>query len=208
MFEPRLRLVPEMDGQFSLLIETDVPNDFYTALKARAGSPKGLALGAHVTAVMLPVRYKPKPVPGAARVIFHRLFNLDLETGSVLKAFVMLDDKILGDVTTIVAAKKGALVGMASSPAARVSDDVELTIELCEAIVVETTPNPDKFSGVATQQLFELGIVDETRARFHRNAIRRRLAQHGFNIDTQDIQSGPDKQVGDCADSVFANATL
>jgi hypothetical protein len=217
MFEPRLRLIPEMDGQFSLLAETEVPNSFYTAGRAKRGAPKSLAVGVHVTAVILPLKYKEKAEAGDPHVVFHRVFDLDVAAGTVLRAYLTLDGRLLGEASTIVASRKNVLVGASVSPfgakgMTNVDDavkltDVELTIELCEAIVVESSPRPGNFTAV-TQQLRELGVIDDSRARFHRDRIRGRLAQHGFDIETQNIQSGPAVQVDACADSVFQNASV
>jgi hypothetical protein len=218
MFEPTLRLIPEMDGQFSLLAETEVPNSFYTAGKAKRGAPKALTVGAHVTAVTLPLKYKEKSTAGDPRVVFHRVFDLDVTAGAVLKAYLTLDDRLLGEASTVVASRMNVLVGasirsfgagagMRSVDEEVTFTDVELTIQLCEAIVVESAPRPENFTDV-TQQLRELGVIDDSRARFHKDRIRRRLAQHGFVIETQDIESGPAIQVDACADSVFQNASV
>lgn len=215
MFQPRLKLIPETDGQFSLLADTPVPNDFYTAGKALKSAPKGVAVGANVTPVTLPLKYKQKANPGEQRLVFHRAFDLDLEAGTVLKVFVTLDGKVLGEASMMLALQNGRLVGLqdaegGATDVARgmssVVTAVELSLELCRAIVIQSSFNPERFKEL-TQQLRELGVIDDKRARAHKDRIRKRLTQSGFDIDRDKVSSGPAVQVDECADSVFNNAT-
>jgi hypothetical protein len=212
MFQPRLKLIPETDGQFSLLADTPVPNSFYTAGKVSKGAPKNLDVGAHVVAVTLPLKYRQKADAGEARTLFHRAFDLDLEAGTVLKAYVTLDGKVLGEGSMILAEQNGRLVGLpdGAAPASLLSPaalpGVELSIELCRALVVQASFNPERFHDL-TQQLRELGVIDDKRAKAHKDRIRKRLIQSGFDIDPDEISSGPVVTVDRCADSVFNNAT-
>lgn len=213
MFQPRLKLIPETDGQFSLLADTPVPNAFYNAGKVSKSAPKDLDVGAHVTAVTLPLKYRQKADAGEPRTLFHRVFDLDLEVGTVLKAYVTLDGKVLGESSMILAEQNGRLVGLPDSgiPVSAVSTaaipGVELSIELCRAVAIQGSFNPERFNDL-TQQLRELGVIDDKRAKAHKDRIRRRLIQSGFDIDPDKISSGPVITVDDCADSVFNNATV
>jgi hypothetical protein len=206
MFEPRLTLVPEPDGEFSLFSETDVPSDFYTARKIVRGAPKGTSVGKHVVAVRLPLKYRAAKKAGPAQVVHHRAFNLGLREGTVVKAFLMLDDRILGVSSVIVTAPPRPLRRMATAAAESLTRrTMDLTQELCQTIVVEETPDPDAFRE-AGQQLFELGIIDPPRARFHRIGIQGRISDLGHSIKLEDITTGPEVAVDVCRDSVFQNA--
>jgi hypothetical protein len=206
MFEPRLTLIPERDGQYSLLSETLVPSDFFSAQAAIVGPPQGVMVGRHAVAIQLPLDYRPRAKAGVKRVLHHRVFDLTLDEGAVVTAYVTLDDKVLGTASLIVTSRRVGRLASADRSLGKLDATVELTQELCQAIVVEAAPDPGSFSG-PSQQLFELGVVDAPRARFHRLAIRRRLQEYGYAIGPNEITSGPEVQVDVCRDSVFENAT-
>lgn len=202
MFEPQITLIPEVDGEFSLLAETAVPSGSFTAGKVAKGAPKGGKVGAHATALRLPLKFKALKDPGAMRLVHHRAFDLRLAAGDVLRAYLVLDHKVLGVASILVAGRAVTSAAGFSSPLVM---RPPLTPALCLAVAVETTPSPDKYSG-PLQQLFQLGVFDPDRARFHRLAIMKRMAQYGYTIDPALIVSGPAATVGACRNSVFQHA--
>jgi hypothetical protein len=207
MFEPRLELIPEPDGQFSLFATTRVPNQYYSAKKATRRAPANVQAGAHVIAVRLNLKYRGKDAPGSPHELHHRLFNLDLEEGDIVRAFVMLDDRILGvgDVVLGGAAAEGAFSVTAFGEGFKGATRPPLTPALCQGVVVAATPNPGKFK-TPSQQLVALGVVDDVRARVHRAGIQTRMAAIGYGVDTRLIDSGPAVTVAQSRNSVFANA--
>jgi hypothetical protein len=207
MFEPRLELIPEPDGQFSLFATTRVPHQYYSARNATRRAPANINAGAHVVAVRLNLKYRQKDAPGAPREFHHRLYNLDLEEGDIVRAFVMLDDRILGvgDVVLGGAASEGAFSVTAFGDASKTLGRPPLTPALCQGVVVAATPNPGKFT-TPSQQLVVLGVVDDTRARIHRAGVQTRMAAIGYTIDMRLIESGPAVTVAQSRNSVFANA--
>ena len=82
----------------------------------------------------------------------------------------------------------------------------DLDIETCTDIVVAATPHRDRFKD-PDQLLKTLGILGDNEVEVHKAAIIAALAKLNFGIDTTDISSGPATAVGDCAQSVLANAS-
>lgn len=207
MFEPQLKLVPEPDGEFSLLGETLVPNACFSAGKAVKSAPPGIKLGAHVVAVRFALKFRMREEPGPPQTIKHRVFNLKLSDGEVVRAFVTLDDRILGSTDMIVgtAAGTGVLDMVALSGPSLAIVRPPLTPAMCQAVVVAATPSPGSFTG-PSQQLRLLGVVDDPRAQVHRAGIRDRMKNLGFTVKPGDITSGPAVSVAQCRDSVFNNA--
>jgi hypothetical protein len=89
------------------------------------------------------------------------------------------------------------------SPAAIERPD--LTPGLCQQIVVNTTPEPGRFTD-RSQDLFQLGVVDAQQKQVHQARIQAALSKIGYQIAQSDISSGPGVIVGDCSDSVLGNA--
>jgi hypothetical protein len=207
MFEPRLTLIPEPDGQFSLFAATRVPNECYVAAKAVRKAPAGVKIGAHATAVRLSLHYKPSNEPGLPRELHHRLFDLDLAEGDVVTAFVMLDGMILGTADIIL---DGSLASGALSTTAPFTEGLAaarppLTPALCQGVVVTASMHPGHFTK-PSQQLVQLGVVDDTRAVIHRANIQKGMKKLEYEIDTRNIKSGPAVTVAQSRDSVFAHA--
>ena len=207
MFEPKITLVPEPDGEFSLLAETLVPNACFSAGKAAKRAPQGLKLGADVVPVRLSLKFKTREEPGAPRTITHRAFNLKLSDGQVVRAFVTLDDRILGSTDVMAGADPhtGALEMVAFGGPTPAIVRQPLTPAICQAVVIAAAPSAGSFTG-PSQQLRLLGIVDDTRAQVHRGGIRDRMRDLGYAVKPGDIMSGPAVTVAQCRDSVFNNA--
>jgi hypothetical protein len=80
----------------------------------------------------------------------------------------------------------------------------ELTPDLCQKIVVESTPKGGPND--RTKPLFELGVVDADQAVKHRYKIQAALHLIQYAISQAYIETGPGVLVGDCADSVLGHA--
>lgn len=93
----------------------------------------------------------------------------------------------------------------AKSGALPLADRPPLDPATVQRIVVEATPEPDRFSG-PDQPLLQLGVIDDTQASLHRARIQGRLGEIGWHIKRVDIGSGPTVSVGDCTDSVLDHA--
>jgi hypothetical protein len=207
MFEPRITLVPEPDGEFSLLGETPVPNACFAAGKAVKRAPQGIKLGADVVPVRLALKFRAREEPGPPGTVTHRAFNLKLSDGQVVRAFVTLDDRILGSTDMIVGAVTGtgAVAMIALDGPSLMIARPPLTPAMCQAVVVAASPSPGSFTG-PSQQLRLLGVIDDPRAQLHRAGIRDRMKNLGFAVKPGDITSGPAVSVAQCRDSVFNNA--
>jgi hypothetical protein len=207
MFEPQITLVPEPDGEFSLLGETPVPNASFSAGKAVKKAPSGVKLGAQVVPVRLALKFKTREELGAPRTIKHRAFNLKLSDGQIVRAFVTLDDRILGSTDVLIGADPGtgALQTVAFGGPPTMMARPPLTPAMCQAVVVASTPSPGSFTGPSQQRRF-LGVIDDTRAQVHRAGIRDRMRDLGCTVKPGDVTSGPAVSVAQCRDSVFNNA--
>jgi endonuclease G, mitochondrial len=80
----------------------------------------------------------------------------------------------------------------------------ELTLAWAQALVAEATGRKQDYTG-STQQLGRLGVVSATGIRKHKQTISK-LLKPGYKIDRDDIKSGADIIVADCALSVLDNA--
>jgi hypothetical protein len=94
----------------------------------------------------------------------------------------------------------------ASSAIAATAARPDLTPELAQQIVVHDTPRPHKFGGDPDQQLLELGVIDDVQAGLHAARIQKSLSDINWRIKRSDIDTGPATSVGDCTNSVLANA--
>src|SRR5215469_14577595 len=79
----------------------------------------------------------------------------------------------------------------------------EVDAGTCLKIVIETTPVGE--SNDSSQELRELGVINDDQAAIHREKIQKRMEAEGGAIDPNKISSGPDITVADCAASVFEN---
>lgn len=187
MFTPHLSLISE-GKNYTLLAVTEVPNETFSAGKAEMGAPDLNPGGAGVMACQLQLAHSPRSTGQVANTVEHRIRGLSLKPGDTVTAFVMLDGRVLGSSSIVLSDKRPPL-----------------TSELCQRITVQNTPRPGDFTG-PTQLLVKLGIVDDTQAGFHRSGIQQDLNAIGWNIAEANIQTGPDKSVRDCSNSVQNNA--
>jgi hypothetical protein len=208
MFEPIVEIIPEPDGEFSLLVRTQVPNGRFRAGGVSKRKPSDVQLGAHAVPIQLKVRYQASAELAGPRTLIHRAFDVKLAEGTVLTAFVTLPGgEILGTTETVVTGSGVAGELAAASLTLGTKDAVRppLTPALCQATVVAAAPSPGSFTGPA-QQLRQLGVVDDPRATFHRIGIGQRMNGFGYQVDLTKVNSGPAVTVAACRDSVFANA--
>ena len=208
MFEPELQLIPEPDGEFSLLATTLVPGTRFTAGKVVKKAPADVKVGAHVVPIRLELKYKPKGNLGEPYKVTHRAFNLKIVEGSLLTAYVTLaDGQVLGTADAFISLSKGGNLKAATfSLTAANAHKVQLTPQFCQNVVVAATGNAGSFTG-PEQQLRFLGVVDPNRATLHKIAIGNLMTQAGFQINLGQISSGPAVKVAACRDSVFNNAS-
>jgi len=207
MFEPVLQLIPEPDGEFSLLATTAVPNLRFAAGRVTMRAPDGVSVGAHVRPVTLGLKYKDRGDLGEPRSVFHRAFNLKLSDGDTLAAFVTLQGgPVLGSADAFIHESDAALSATQFVSPRVMLSRVPLTPLLCQAVVVKATGNVGSFTGPA-QLLRFLGIVDAKRAALHKIGIGRLMNQAGFQIDLTRVSSGPAVDVATCRDTVFNNAS-
>jgi hypothetical protein len=94
-------------------------------------------------------------------------------------------------------------VAAAVSFSVDVVETVQLSSTDCLSIVVSATPK--KTAGSLTQQLHELGIVDDKQTRLHQNNVAEKMANRGSSIQPELVNSGPNVTVADCSHSVFMN---
>ncbi len=214
MFLPKLQLIPEDDGEYSLLSTTPVPSSFYKGLPAVKGAPKSMAfaVGKGAQNWQLPIRYedKNKKASPKPRNVYHRIRDLKLNPGAVVVVHVVLDSGVVlgtASITLASGASEGRLATVHSSP---VSFHVDVTAEgvqrvpasQCMQIVVNATPKPGKFTNPG-QALQELGVVDTIQTKLHASGIEQGMKAAGGSIDPNKIFSGPSVSVGTCTASVF-----
>jgi hypothetical protein len=81
-----------------------------------------------------------------------------------------------------------------------------LTPQLCQSIVVQSTPDPRKFtpaSDPAVVTLFDLGVVGARESALFVKAVQRRLSP--WIIDDSDVASSPDTTIQKSANSLAQN---
>lgn len=102
IFQPRLQLIAEPDGEFTLHAVTITPNSAYSSGRAHPGAPPNVRLTSEVFPVMLEIRERRGPALQVLTPIRHHLRNLKLGPKygktSVL-AFAMLGDRIVGSAS-------------------------------------------------------------------------------------------------------------
>ena len=81
----------------------------------------------------------------------------------------------------------------------------DLTPDLVQDIVVRATPNAGGFIN-PTQQLLELGVLDDWQASLHSARVQSSLNAIGWHVRRADIDSAPTASVSACTDSVLDNA--
>lgn len=81
----------------------------------------------------------------------------------------------------------------------------ELTPELAQEIVVDTTPDPQAFDD-PDQQLRDLGVLDGPQGSVHAARIQQALNKIHWNIKRSDVNTGPAVSVAECTDSVLDHA--
>ena len=81
-----------------------------------------------------------------------------------------------------------------------------LTPQLCQSIVVQSTPDPHKFapdSDPTVVTLFDLGVVGARESALFVKAVQKRLCP--WVIDDADVASSPDTTVQKSANSLAQN---
>lgn len=105
IFQPRLQLSIEPDGEYTLDAITIAPSSGYSAGRARPGVPASVRITPETFSVLLEIRVRRGRVLQVLTPIRHHLRNLKLgpEHGktSVL-AFAMLGDRIVGSTSIAV----------------------------------------------------------------------------------------------------------
>jgi hypothetical protein len=105
MFEPRLTLSLEPDGEYTLDAVTVTPNSCYSAGRVTRDPPANVRLTSEVFAVQLHLRVRSGPCMMALRPVRHRTRNLKLGGSSgknSVLAFVVLDGKVVGSASVAV----------------------------------------------------------------------------------------------------------
>ncbi len=106
LFEPKLSLSAEPDGEFTLDSLTLMPNASYTARPAYLGIPASVRLTEEVLSVILPVQSRQGVSRQILTPVIHHLPNQKLgeEHGKTsVIAFLMLGESILGSADLSVA---------------------------------------------------------------------------------------------------------
>ena len=102
IFQPRLQLIAEPDGEYTLHAVTITPNSGYSAGRARPGAPPNVRLIPEVFPVLLEIRARRGPALQVLTPVRHHLRNLKLGAkhgkSSVL-AFAMVGDRIVGSAS-------------------------------------------------------------------------------------------------------------
>ena len=102
IFQPRLQLIAEPDGELTLHAVTLTPSTGYSAGRARAGAPPNVRLTSEVFPVLLEIRARRSPALQVLTPVRHHLRNLKLGPKhgktSVL-AFAMLGDRVVGSAS-------------------------------------------------------------------------------------------------------------
>jgi hypothetical protein len=102
IFQPRLQLSAEPDGEFTLHAVTITPSSGYSAGRARPGVPPNVRLMPEVFPVLLEIRARRGPALQVLTPVRHHLRNLKLGPKhgktSVL-AFAMLGDRVVGSAS-------------------------------------------------------------------------------------------------------------
>jgi hypothetical protein len=206
MFESRLILTSQYNERLSLVAITLVPNSGYTAGKAYMGAPQQIRLGKYIYPMQLHLEYSHSEGPDIQKKIQHEFLDLDLRNISILKAFVMQDDTILGSTESLIGitpidGKLAALDFLKSDSG--VLKPV-LTPELCQGVIIHTAPVSWNYAS-PTQRLSELGITDAVKANSHRAAIYQRMKSIGFEALITAIATGPEIDISASRDSLFNN---
>jgi hypothetical protein len=209
MFQPRLLLIPEPDGEYSLLSETETPDKCYSAGPVEAADPSEYPIPGDSQGLVLHLKYDHGPCPQVVTLVRHRAHNLRLRPGDVLLAFVVLDRKVVGWGRIVVDDPQSVFV---PSPTFRVTvvaerDRPELTDTLCDSIAVNNTPFPGKHTGDVNQRFVEMGVVDAEQTRRHKRDVQDELKNLGWKIQQSGLTSGPSRTVKQCRESMQNNAT-
>lgn len=87
------------------------------------------------------------------------------------------------------------------------ADAEGLSLAAARTVTIAATPWPNTPNVTDTTLLALLGVLSATQVATHQRRIQRILDQMGYDIDAARIDSGPDKQVIKCAETVKDNAT-
>lgn len=206
LFTPRLQLIPEDDGEYSLLATTSVPHAQFAAGAPVQGAPKGVKGKRKSLTWQLPLTINElgSLEPSAPREVYHRVRSLKLKRGDRIRVFVVLADGMpvgTACLTLKNGVNEGRLVFRANAMGAA---ERQVPASTCRSIVVAATPRPGKFTNNA-QLLKDLGVVDSRQTEFHIDGIVNGMSTAGGSIDPDTITTGPQVSVGACAASVFQN---
>jgi hypothetical protein len=103
--------------------------------------------------------------------------------------------------------REGKLALASMEAASARAERPELTDELCREIAVRNAPRPERYKNNPAQLLAELSVHAGTPTRQHKRDIQDDLSGMGYQIRQNQITSGPDKTVQQCATSIKTNAT-
>jgi len=208
MFEPRLWLLRQPNGSYSLLVKTLVPDFCYTAGEALAEPSPDMQFGRHVYPVLLFLNYTYQEGLGNLSEVQHRI-AVDVADGDVLAVFVLYENRILGSAEAIIGVTPvdGTLIATDFLKSELGHPPPMLTPAFCQSVIVRATPKPENFSSI-TQPLLQLGIADISQADTHRESVCRQMESLGYEISVSAVISGPEISISDSRDSLFSNAHL
>jgi hypothetical protein len=81
-----------------------------------------------------------------------------------------------------------------------------LTPQLCQAIVIQNTPDAPTSPVDPETQLLRLGVIGDEEVAMHKSGIQSDLNEMGWHIKQADITSSPSTTVAACRNSVLSHA--
>jgi hypothetical protein len=203
LFVPELTLTLEADGGYSLQATTKVPTPAHMAAAGRLGTPPGAQAPVDALCVILPI------VTGGAQAgvgevtVTHRVAGLEIKAAGAVHAYVTVDGTVSGEASVGVAAVRAKSQRAAVTFSVGVEETIQISPADCLAVVVITTPK--KKADSPTQQLHELGVVDDKQTRLHQNKVAAEMANRRSSIKPELVNSGPNVTIADCSHSVYMN---